>query len=156
MASSAKVFAPSEMRIIIRDLKLDMVIGIHSHEKLKAQEVLVNLEALVTEPDDWKKDNLADRVCYEEVVHLINDLATQNGFKLLETFAHELVELLLRDRSHFLLDIRLSSGKNRRHNPVRAASVSNFWHKKQTQRPTPDFIYTARKLDRWFFSRLRP
>ena len=97
----------SEMRIFIRDLKLDMIIGIYDHEKLKPQEIVLNLEAVVAEPDDWRKDELADRVCYEEIVNSIRSRAAQNHFGLLESFAHELAEALLKDERILSISISL-------------------------------------------------
>ena len=85
--------------VFVRDLMLDARIGVHQHEKLGPQRIRVNIDLAVWEKDvDGIGDQLANVVCYEEVVSAIRALVTEGHVNLVETLAEQIAALCLEDR----------------------------------------------------------
>lgn len=78
--------------IHIRDLELDMFIGVHEHEKQKSQRVFVNAELEIEPNQNWDSDDIGSVVSYEDIVVLIKDLANKTHIELVETFAHQIID----------------------------------------------------------------
>lgn len=77
-------------KIIVRDLELDMFLGIHEHEKKTAQRVIVNVECYLEEPAG--KEDINTTVNYEDIIRCIKDIAGEGHIKLAETFAEDIAE----------------------------------------------------------------
>ena len=85
--------------VFVRDLMLDAHIGVHQHEKLGPQRIRVNVDLAVWEKDlDGIGDQLANVVCYEEVVSAIRALVAEGHVNLVETLAEQIASLCLEDR----------------------------------------------------------
>jgi len=85
--------------VFVRDLMLDAHIGVHQHEKLGPQRIRVNVDLAVLEKDvDGIGDQLANVVCYEEVVSGIRALVAEGHVNLVETLAEQIAALCLEDR----------------------------------------------------------
>ena len=85
--------------VFVRDLTLDAHIGVHQHEKLGPQRIRVNVDLAVWEKDlDGIGDQLANVVCYEEVVSGIRALVADGHVNLVETLAEQIASLCLEDR----------------------------------------------------------
>ena len=97
----------ARMRIAIRDLRLEMEVGIHPAEHGRRQTVIVNLEADVAMPAEPLSDAMADWVSYETAVADIRALAAAGHVRLLETFALRIAEKLTRDARLSRLHLRL-------------------------------------------------
>jgi dihydroneopterin aldolase len=95
------------MKILIRDLRLSMSIGIYDHEKSARQEVLVNIEADIIPPADASRDNMDDWVSYETAVRTIQALAADGHINLLETFATQIADALTQDKRVSSVLVRL-------------------------------------------------
>ncbi len=98
---------PATMRILIRDLRLYMSIGIYSHEKAKRQEVLVNIDAAIVPPADGNSDRMDDWVSYETAVRVIQAIAARGHINLLESFALRIADELMSDKRISSLTVRL-------------------------------------------------
>jgi dihydroneopterin aldolase len=83
------------MKIIIRDLRLDMLIGIHDHEKEKPQPVLLNIEAEIEPPSGG--DSIDGTVCYSTMIRKIQELAGRGHINLVETLAENIAGMLMQD-----------------------------------------------------------
>ena len=83
-------------KILISDLTLLMLIGIHDFEKIKKQEVKFNISIDVSPSLFPIKDSLNSIVNYETVIKIITNLTKNKHYELLETLAedifHELFE----------------------------------------------------------------
>lgn len=78
-------------RIIIRDLRLMMSIGVYESEQNSVQPVLVNVVADINPPA-----NQADfYVCYDTLAKSIRTLAGQGHINLLESFAQQIADAAL-------------------------------------------------------------
>lgn len=83
-------------RVRIRNLRLSMSIGVHHHERLRPQPVIVNLEADCERSAG--QQGIRSVVCYEHLVNAIKALAQQGHFDLAETLADSIAALCLADR----------------------------------------------------------
>ncbi len=95
-------------RVFVRDLMLSARIGVYASEHTAPQPIVVNIDMLV--PDDKPKasDDLADVVCYHEVVKRIRALcAREEHVNLLETLADEMAAACLRDARVIAVRLRI-------------------------------------------------
>jgi 7,8-dihydroneopterin aldolase/epimerase/oxygenase len=84
-------------RILVRDLVLKCLIGIHPHELLAPQRVRVNVEMAVLEQAGPLSDDIANVVSYEDVIEGIKYLLAQGHINLVETLAEQIGDLCLVD-----------------------------------------------------------
>lgn len=85
-------------KIIIRDLQVDMKIGIHDHEKQNEQKVIINIEAFAENNPHWQEDNYDHAICYETIVNAVQDMASQGHINLVETLAEQIAAFCLKDQ----------------------------------------------------------
>ena len=85
----------STRRILIKDLVLDCLIGVHRQERDGAQRVRINLDLTVLESAQPINDRLSNVLCYEELVVEVRHFATAGHINLVETFAERLADLCL-------------------------------------------------------------
>ena len=91
-------------KLIIRDLKIDMEIGVYAEELNTKQCVLLNIEMDVEPYQNWQKDDILDVICYDQTVQKIQKLAASKHFNLVEFFAEEIAQMCLQDqRCHKVL-----------------------------------------------------
>ena len=83
--------------IVIRDLRVEALIGIHRRERHILQTVAVDLEIGVPGSAVFESDKVADTIDYEQVALRIKALAASGHFRLVETFADRIAALLLED-----------------------------------------------------------
>lgn len=94
-------------RIIIRDLHVDMLIGVFDHEKNRKQPVVINIEALIGNNPDWGDDDINKTVSYDPLVSGIRQLAARNHINLVETLAEHIAALCLQDRRVHEVKVRV-------------------------------------------------
>ena len=83
--------------IVIRDLRVDALIGIHPRERHTTQTVSIDLEIGIPGIAVFKSDKVADTIDYEQVALKIRALAASGHFRLVETLAERVARLLLED-----------------------------------------------------------
>jgi dihydroneopterin aldolase len=83
--------------ILIRDLRLEALIGIHRRERHVQQTLSLDLEIGLPGNTVFESDKVADTIDYEQVALRIADLARSGHFRLVETFAERVATLLLAD-----------------------------------------------------------
>lgn len=107
MTHRANVIHPSHFadaqqalrHVFVRDLELAARIGVHTHEKTGKQRIRINLDLAVGENNAGAiEDDLANVVCYEEVVSRIRRLVDTGHVNLVETLAERIAALCLEDR----------------------------------------------------------
>ncbi|MBC7907723.1 MAG: dihydroneopterin aldolase [Rhodospirillaceae bacterium] len=91
-AKDAKLY-----RILVRDLVLKCLIGIHAHELLAPQRVRVNVDMAVYEQAGPLSDDIANVVSYEDVIEGIKRMLADGHINLVETLAEKIAELCLVD-----------------------------------------------------------
>jgi dihydroneopterin aldolase len=81
--------------IVIRDLRVEALIGIHRRERHVLQTVSVDLEIGVPGAAVFASDKVADTIDYEQVALRIKALAASGHFRLVETFADRIARMLI-------------------------------------------------------------
>ena len=81
--------------IVIRDLRVEALIGIHRRERHVLQAVSVDLEIGVPGEAVFASDKVADTIDYEQVALRIKALAASGHFRLVETFADRIARMLI-------------------------------------------------------------
>ncbi len=85
--------------VFVHDLELLASIGVHSYEKTDKQRIRINLDLAVREGETaGMADDLANVVCYEQVVSSIRRLIESGHVNLVETLAERIAALCLEDR----------------------------------------------------------
>ena len=83
--------------ILVRDLRVEVLIGIHKRERYVPQSVSIDLDIGIPGASVFSSDKVADTIDYEQVVLKISALAASGHFKLVETFADRIAKLLIED-----------------------------------------------------------
>jgi dihydroneopterin aldolase len=83
--------------ILVRDLRVEVLIGIHKRERYVAQTVSIDLEIGIPGTTVFRTDKIADTVDYEQVALRIKALAASGHFRLVETFADRIAKLITED-----------------------------------------------------------
>jgi dihydroneopterin aldolase len=83
--------------ILIRDLRVEALIGIHKRERHLPQTVSIDLEIGLPGQDVFESDKVSDTIDYEQVALKIRSLAASGHFRLVETLADRVARLLIGD-----------------------------------------------------------
>ena len=83
--------------ILVRDLRVEVLIGIHKRERHVAQAVSIDLDIGIPGTAVFATDKVADTIDYEQVALKIKALAGTGHFRLVETFADRIARLLMDD-----------------------------------------------------------
>jgi dihydroneopterin aldolase len=83
--------------IVIRDLRVEALIGIHKRERHVVQTLSIDLEIGIPGTAVFASDKVADTIDYEQVTLRIKALAASGHFRLVETFAERIATLLIGD-----------------------------------------------------------
>jgi dihydroneopterin aldolase len=81
--------------ILVRDLRVEALIGIHKRERHVAQTVSIDLDIGLPGVAVFSSDKVADTIDYEQVALGIKALAASGHFRLVETLAERIARLLL-------------------------------------------------------------
>ena len=82
-------------KIIIKDLTLDISVGIHDFEKLKKQRVRFNIE-ITTDPN--LKTNINSIVNYENIINTIKEITNKKHYELLESLSETIFDEIFKNR----------------------------------------------------------
>ena len=94
-------------KVIIKDLILNMSIGIHTFEKKKKQRVKINIEIL-TNPHVYPNNkDLTTILNYEEVVKKIEKLTHLKHHELIEDLAENIFNMLFKNKLVKKIDLRI-------------------------------------------------
>jgi 7,8-dihydroneopterin aldolase/epimerase/oxygenase len=83
--------------ILVRDLLLKCLIGIHEYERLAPQRVRINVDMAVFERAGPLGDDIANVVSYEDIINGIKRVMDDGHINLVETLAEDIAALCLVD-----------------------------------------------------------
>ena len=83
--------------IVIRDLRVEALIGIHKRERHVLQTLTIDLDIGLPGEAVFQSDRVADTIDYEQVTLGIRALAGSGHFRLVETFAERIAALLIEE-----------------------------------------------------------
>ena len=81
-------------KVLIKDLELKMLIGIHNFEKKKKQRVRFNLAININQNLFPNDNDLKSIVNYEKVIKTIKKITAKKHYPLLETLAEKIFSKL--------------------------------------------------------------
>lgn len=83
--------------ILIRDLKLETLIGVYAWEKKLPQTVLLDLDIGIASEKVFESGALEDALDYSQVVKRLQTLAEQHDYPLLERFTEAVAQIVLKE-----------------------------------------------------------
>lgn len=81
--------------IVIRELRVEALIGIHRRERHFMQTLSMDLDIGLPGGAVFASDKVADTIDYEKVVLRVRELAASGQFRLVETFLERIAAVLL-------------------------------------------------------------
>jgi len=94
-------------KVIIKDLILNIFIGIHNFEKKKRQRVKFNIEILTNPYVQPNNKELSSILNYEEIVNKIEKLANLKHHNLLEDLAENIFNMIFKNKLTKKINLRL-------------------------------------------------
>ena len=94
-------------KVIIKDLILNISIGIHTFEKKKKQRVKINIEILTNPYVYPNNKDLTTILNYEEVVKKIEKLTHLKHHELIEDLAENIFSMLFKNKLVKKIDLRI-------------------------------------------------
>ncbi len=94
-------------KVIIKDLTLNILVGIHNFEKKKKQRVKFNIEILTDPYVSPNKKDLNSILNYEEVVAKIEKLTDFKHHDLLEDLAENIFDTIFKNKLVKKIDLKL-------------------------------------------------
>ena len=94
-------------KVIIKDLVLNILVGIHSFEKKKKQRVKFNIDILTNPYVSPNKKDLNSILNYEEVVMQIEKLANLKHHELLEDLAENIFNIIFKNKLVKKINLKL-------------------------------------------------
>ena len=85
-------------KVIIKDLILNILVGIHNFEKKKRQRVKFNIEIITDPLTPPNNKDLSSNLNYEEVVNNIEKLVNLKHYELLEDLAENIFDMIFRNK----------------------------------------------------------
>jgi len=93
--------------VFVRDLEVMAILGIHEHEKLTPQRIIVNIDLSVKEGADPMVDDIKNVVSYEIVVKKVEAIVDRGHVNLVETLAELFAEACLKDQRVMAARVRI-------------------------------------------------
>lgn len=93
--------------VFVRDLELKALVGVHDHEKIAPQRIIINVDLMVDESEPVQDDVFRTVVDYERVVIKIKEIIDKGHVNLLETLAERFAARCLDDGRVMSVRIRI-------------------------------------------------
>ena len=94
-------------RVLIKDLLLRGIIGIHDWEREKKQDILINIEMEADCRPAGISDDFQEAVDYRAVAKSVIALVENSEFFLVEAMAHEIAKICLQNPKVDLARVRV-------------------------------------------------
>ena len=94
-------------KVIIKDLILNILVGIHNFEKKKKQRVKFNIEILTNPYVSPNRKDLSSILNYEEVVMKIEQLTDSDHHELLEDLAENIFNMIFKNKLVKKINLKL-------------------------------------------------
>jgi len=93
--------------VFVRDLEVEAVVGVHDHEKLRPQTLVISIDLTVRELPGERSDSLHEVVCYEDVVRKVQAICSDGHVNLIETLAERIADSCLEDNRVHAVRVRV-------------------------------------------------
>ena len=88
--------APDGCRLLIRDLRVQLRLGVRSQERLRTREAVVNIALDVRKSWRGVPERLDEVVCYETIAEKVRDMFQGRQVALVEEMAQRIAQCCLR------------------------------------------------------------
>lgn len=86
------------MIISIKNLRVNTIIGTKKEERIKPQELIINIQINLDRTKAQTTDKLKDTLDYELVKNRIRDFVMKSDFFLIEHLANKITDLVLEEK----------------------------------------------------------
>lgn len=93
--------------MFVRDLEVMATLGIHEHEKVAPQRIIVSIDLSVLEGEQTIADDISNVVSYEIVVKKVEAVIAQGHVNLVETLAELIAASCLKDKRVMAARVRI-------------------------------------------------
>ncbi len=80
----------------VKELKFNCIIGIYPHERVKPQELIVDIEMEWDFHKAIESENVKDTIDYAQVAEDVKNLAIEKEYQLIETFSADAANLIMK------------------------------------------------------------
>lgn len=77
--------------------RISCIIGVEDRERVIPQDIYVDLKVLSSFARCAATDHIADTIDYEYLANMCTRLACEKQYKLIETFAYDVIQALIRE-----------------------------------------------------------
>jgi dihydroneopterin aldolase len=107
--------------IFVRDYVIDCNIGIYAEEKGVTQKVRLTVDAYLSEGVKSVRDEMVEVPSYTDIIDAISSITSRGHINLVETFAEEIAEHVLRDERIATVFVRIEKLER---GPIRGVEIS--------------------------------
>lgn len=93
--------------VFVRDLEVMATLGIHEHERLTPQRIIVSIDLSVSEGEGPVHDDISSVVSYEIVVKKVEAIIAEGHVNLVETLAEKFAAACLKDKRVMAARVRI-------------------------------------------------
>ncbi len=86
------------IKLEIRDLKIDAIIGIHGFEKSKKQPLIIDLDIYYNASQAMISDDIEHAIDYYNLTKDLSDYISKSQFELLETLSYKILEIISKNK----------------------------------------------------------
>lgn len=86
---------PARDLILIRDLRIDAIIGIEPEERVQRQPVVLQLDLETDVPRAARSEDIADALNYDALSQRLRAFVEASDFQLIETLAERIAALVI-------------------------------------------------------------
>lgn len=83
--------------VYIRDLRIDATIGVYEWERRTRQTLVIDIDVGIDNRKAAASDQIGDTICYGTVARRITAFVEESRFKLVETLAERIAEILRKE-----------------------------------------------------------
>ena len=94
-------------KILVKDLIIKILVGIHNFEKKKKQRVRFNIEIIIDPNIAPDESNLNSIVNYEDIIKSIKKITNKRHYPLLETLGEDIFFRLFKDTKIKKIKLRI-------------------------------------------------
>tara|TARA_Y100000590_G_scaffold39097_1_gene41885 strand:- start:133 stop:561 length:429 start_codon:yes stop_codon:yes gene_type:complete len=93
--------------VLINDLIIQEIIGIHEHEKIKKQKIKFNIVLDVNQDTVPSENDINSIVNYEKIINELENLAKKKKYNFLESLAEDSFKEIFKDKRINSVKIRI-------------------------------------------------
>jgi FolB domain-containing protein len=94
-------------KVIIKDLLIRGIIGINPDERVKKQDILINIVLYTNIGQAAESDDIADATNYKDISKRVIDFVEASSFFLVERLVTEIARLVLEDEAVSRVQVRV-------------------------------------------------